>query len=432
MKKRILATMLAGVLTFGLAACGGNGASASNSAPPSEPAAAATDNSSAETAASDTAASGEKVELTVWESLQGPDEFIKQAGAKFTEQNPNITIKFVNVELGDASTQITLDGPAGVGPDLFAIAHDRLGSLVTDGHVAVVPDSSLSAINNCLDGCVKAVTYDGKVYGYPISTETYSLFYNKDLCPNPPKTWDDVITFAKDFNAKNPGKYGFVMDTGNAYYSIIFTSSNSNQLFGPSGTDMTNTYINSPASVQGMQEFIKLKEILPVAAADLATAQVDALFQSGQAAMHITGPWNFKPFKDAGINFGVTTLPALPGNSTPAMSFSGTRCMLISNYSKHKDAAAKFAEFLVSNDMQTLRYDITGALPSVSLTLSGEYGDYATGMLEQMKYSYPMPSIPQMAKFWDAMNNASANIWNGNGSNIQSELDAANQTILGE
>ena len=76
-----------------------------------------------------------KVVLTVWESTNGPDEFIKKAGEAYTKTHPNVTIKYVNVELGDAVTQIALDGPAGVGPDLFAAPHDRLGSLVSGGHV---------------------------------------------------------------------------------------------------------------------------------------------------------------------------------------------------------------------------------------------------------------------------------------------------------
>ena len=431
--KRILAGTVAFIMTVTMGACANKGSTAGNiPAPADTPAAAdtkAAENTPApaDTQAAEAPAGGEKITLTVWESTAGPDDFIKQAGAKFTEQNPDITVNYVNVELGDSSTQIALDGPAGVGPDLFAAPHDRLGSLVADGHIAAVDSGAVQG--KVLDGCLKAVTYEGKVWGYPVSTETYGLFYNKDLCPDPPKTWNDLIAFCKDFNANNAGKYGFVMDVGNAYYTILFTSSQNNMLFGPAGTDTENTLINSPASVAGMQEFHKLHEALPVASADLQTGQVDGLFQGGQAAMHITGPWNFKNFKDAGLNFGVTSLPALTGNSTPAMSFSGTRCMFVSNYSPNKEAAEKFAQFLISPEIQGLRYDITGALPSIDIAVGGEYGEYATGMLQQMKYAYPMPSIPEMGKYWDAMNSASANIWNGDGSNIQSELDAVDTAM---
>ena len=39
------------------------------------------------------------VTLTVWESTNGPDEFIKRAGEAFEATHPNIKIKFENVEI---------------------------------------------------------------------------------------------------------------------------------------------------------------------------------------------------------------------------------------------------------------------------------------------------------------------------------------------
>ena len=37
----------------------------------------------------------------------------------------------------------------------------------------------------------QALTYDGVMYGYPVSAETYALYYNKDLIPAEeiPTTW---------------------------------------------------------------------------------------------------------------------------------------------------------------------------------------------------------------------------------------------------
>jgi arabinogalactan oligomer/maltooligosaccharide transport system substrate-binding protein len=237
------------------------------------------------------------------------------------------------------------------------------------------------------------------------------------------------MAFAKDFNAKNSGKYGFVMDVGNGYYTILFTTSQDNRLFGPDGTDTTNTNINSAASAEGMKQFVQLRDVLDVPAADLATATVDGLFASGDAAMHISGPWNVKAFQDAGIDFGVATLPALTGNTEPAASFAGIRTMYVSSYSENPIVAASFAQFLTSPEMQQLRADITGALAASSSEITYE-NEVVGGFGEQMKYAFPMPSIPQMGKFWDAMNAASANIWNG--ADILQELDAANSTILAE
>lgn len=370
----------------------------------------------------------DKVVLTVWESTNGPDEFIRQAAIAYSVVNPKIEIKFVNVELGDAVGQIALDGPAGVGPDLFAAPHDRLGSLVTGGHV--LPTVNAQAVKDkVLASCTTALTYNGTMYGYPVSAETYALFYNKDLVNENavPKTWEDLATFSKKFNAENPGKYGFVMNVGDGYYSIIFTTAQNNRLFGPHGVNTASSNINSPASVAGMKFFQNLRSALDVPAADLDTSIVDAAFQAGSAAMHITGLWNVVPFEKAGINFGVTTLPALPGENVPAASFSGTRAMFVSAYSDYPEEAAAFAEFLLTEEMQKLRFGLTGTVPSVHCDVNSPY---LPGFMKQLEYAFPMPSIPEMGMYWEAMNNASKNIWNG--SDVQAELDACNAAILGK
>jgi arabinogalactan oligomer / maltooligosaccharide transport system substrate-binding protein len=374
------------------------------------------------------AASKKAVTLTVWESDKGPDEFIKQAGAAYTEKHPNVTVNYVHVELGDASGQIALDGPAGVGPDVFAAPHDKLGELVSGGHVlaTVNPDQIKK---EALAACVQALTYNGTMYGYPVSAETYALFYNKALIKENevPKTWDDVASFSKKFNAANPGKYGFIMDVGNGYYTIIFTTSENNRLFGATGTDTTKTNINSDASVKGMQFFQSLRSALDVPAADLSTSTADAAFAGGKAAMHITGLWNVKNFQDAGLDFGVTTLPSLPGETKPCSSFSGTRAMFVSAYSNFPEEAADFAAFLMTPEMQQLRFKITGAMPSIDTKVDSPY---IAGFTQQLNYAFPMPSIPQMGAFWDAMNNASKNIWDGQ--DVKTQLDAADKAILGK
>ena len=367
-----------------------------------------------------------KVSLKVWESDKGPDQFIQQAGAAFTAKNPNISIEYVHVELGDAAGQIALDGPAGVGPDVFAAPHDKLGELVSGGHV-LATDNAADVQKRVLASCSKALTYSGKMYGYPVSAETYALFYNKKLIKDSdvPTTWDALAAFAKKYNAANSGKYGFIMDVGNAYYTIIFTTSSGNRLFGPTGTDTTATNINSDQSVKGMKFFQSLRSSLNVPSSDLTTAVADAAFQAGNAVMYITGLWNVVPFTKAGVSFGVAPLPSLPGEKTPAASFSGTRAMFVSAYSKHPKEANAFAAFLTSPEMQQLRFKITGALPSISTKVDSPY---APGFLAQLNYAFPMPSIPQMGKYWDAMGNASKNIWDG--ADVKKELDACNAAIL--
>lgn len=111
------------------------------------------------------------VELTVWESTAGADEFVIKAGEKFTEMYPNIKIKYVNVELGDTKSQIALDGPGGVGPDLFATPNNTLGMLTDGGHILEAPNPEYIK-EKSIESCATAVTYKDTVWGYPISADT--------------------------------------------------------------------------------------------------------------------------------------------------------------------------------------------------------------------------------------------------------------------
>lgn len=370
---------------------------------------------------------GDDVTLVVWESEGGPDEFIRQAGAAFTALHPHITIDFQHVELGDTTTQIALDGPAGIGADVFAAPHDRLGELVVGNHI--MPATDEATVRTGLSATVDAVTFDGALWGYPVAAETYGLFFNRAMIADEdvPTTWEDLAALAQDFDSLDGTQdaRAFIMDVGNIYFTILFTSTDDNRLFGPDGTDADSPNMNTEASIAGMEFFQSLRQYIDIAAEDLDTAMADAQFAGGNVAMHITGPWNLANFNDAGIDFGVTVLPSLPGNDHPALSFSGTRTMFVSAYTEHPAEAQAFAAFLMTPEMQQLRNDITGALPAIDITVDDTQ---LQGFIDQLNFAYPMPSIPQMAAFWESANATSMNIWNG--ADVVSELDALQEAIL--
>ena len=371
--------------------------------------------------------SGDEITLIVWESEGGPDEFIRQAGAAFTALHPNITIEFQHTELGDTTERIAMDGPMGIGADVFAAPHDRLGELVVGGHI--LPAAYESVVQTGLSATVDAVTFEGTLWGYPVSAETYGLFFNRDMIAEEdvPTTWDEVAALSQNFESLdgNADARAFVMDVGNIYFTILFTSTDDNRLFGPDGTDASSPNMNTEASIAGMEFFQSLRQYIDIAAEDLNTEMADAQFAGSNVAMHITGPWNIANFNDAGLDFGVTVLPSLPGNDHPALSFSGTRTMFVSAYSDHPEEAQAFAAFLMSEEMQQLRNDITGALPSIDITVDDTQ---LQGFIDQLNFAYPMPSIPQMAAFWESANATSINIWNG--ADVVSELDALQEAIL--
>ena len=372
---------------------------------------------------------GKAANILVWESNGPEKEFIQWAIKEFRAmpENKKIKITYQPVESTDSRSKIELDGPAGVGADIFVAPHDHIGALVTGGHVLPIDDGD-AYIANFTTNAEKAAKYNGgdgmKYYGYPLGTETYVLLYNKSLIKENevPKTWEDAIAFAKKFNNPAENKYALVWPVVDGYYGYMFMESFGAPLFGPNGNDRKQHNLNSPAAVKGLTYFQSLKKsILPVEAADASGDFCNAEFTSGKAAMIISGPWSIKTFEKAGVNFGLATLPAFPGSTKPATSFSGVRLAFVSSYSQYPEAAKSFAKFLTSKKALEKRFEITSQIPprkdiDTNTPLSNP-------IKEQLKTSTPMPTIPQLGTYWSAMGSAYSGIWNGD--DVKKTLDAA-------
>lgn len=367
-----------------------------------------------------TSCSKKKVTLKVWES-NGPErEFMEWAAGEYTKTHKNIDIVYEPVGATDARTKIELDGPAGVGADVFVSPHDHIGALVAGGHVLPVTDKSF--INDFVDAGKIACTYQGQLYGYPLAVETYALFYNKDIINNPPKTWDEVVEYAKTYNDKSQNKYALLWGVGNAYFSYMFFSAYGVQLFGPNGDDVKQHNINSPETIKGLKYFQSLRKlILDVPAADVSDDFCNSSFIEGKAPMLITGPWKISDFNKAGLNYGITTVPGFEKGGKPATTFSGIRVAFVSAYTEHEAEAKDFAKFLMSKACLEKRFEITKQIPPRKDIKIDD--PLSNGILAQAAYAFPMPTISQMGTYWAAMGSAYAGIWDGD--NVEQDLNSA-------
>lgn len=371
--------------------------------------------------AATTFAAPKKVALKVWES-EGPEKaFITFAARQYKKVDPSVKITYEPVGSTDSRAKIELDGPAGVGADVFVAPHDHIGALVEGGHVLPVDDAD-EYLANFEDVAKIGASYGGAVYGYPLGAETYALFYNKSLVKEAPKTWDEVISFAKTYNNKAEGKYALVWPVGDGYYGYMFMASFDAPLFGPNGDDRKQHNLNSPNAIKGLTFFQSLrKQILDVPASDVSGDFCNAQFSEGKAAMIITGPWKITDFKKSGVDFGITTIPAFPGSDHPGKTFSGVRLAFVSSYSEYPEQAKAFAKFITSKEMLEKRYEMTDQIPprkDINAT-----GELSKGIKAQLAYASPMPTIPQLGTYWSSMNSAYSGIWDGD--DVRKDLNAA-------
>lgn len=364
----------------------------------------------------------EGASLVVWEGRGKDAEAIRKIAEKFTEKY-NIPVKVEEVEGPDQVGKLTQDGPAGLAADVLGFPHNLIGGAVTANLILPNDFYAEQTKEEFLENAVNAVSFNGAIYGYPKSVETYGLFYNKDLVKEVPKTFDEIIAYAKEHTDVKKKKYGFMWDIGNFYFTYAFLAGYGGYVF-KDGTDPSDIGLNNEGAVEGAKFYQSLKQILPLNTTDVNGDIMTSLFESGDLAMSIDGPWRVGGFKEKGVNFGVAPLPTLP-NGEHMKSFSGVRAWYVNAYTKYPNAAKLFARFATSKEMLEMAYDITGNIPARKDTQDlVANNEYSKAFLEQFNYSSPMPSIPQMDSVWEPGGAAIATIWN-EGTDPKKALDDA-------
>ena len=114
---------------------------------------------------------------------------IEELGASFSEEY-GVDLVVQQMGFGDIRDQLRIAGPAGEGPDIIIGAHDWLGELVTNGMLAPVELGEKAAEFN--PGAIATMTWyeDSQLYGVPYAIENVGFFYNTDLVPTAPATFD--------------------------------------------------------------------------------------------------------------------------------------------------------------------------------------------------------------------------------------------------
>ncbi|PZD94761.1 maltose ABC transporter substrate-binding protein [Paenibacillus sambharensis] len=369
----------------------------------------------------------EGAKLVVWESKEQVD-YMKKIGKAF-EEKYGVPVAVEELAGGEQGARLATDGPSKLAADILTLPHDQIGQAVKAG--LLLPNDAFEEETRAamVEAAIQASTYDGVLYGYPKSVETYAMFYNKDLLPEAPETWEEVAAFAKTYNAPGQNKYAIMWEFV-GYYTYPFIGSFDGYIFGKDNTDPSDMGLNGEGTVEGFEFLQSLRPILPMDAADVTYDVKTQLFQEGKLAMNIDGPWSVGAFKDD-VNFGVAVLPKAP-NGNPTTSFSGVKSYYVNSYTNYPVAARLFAHFASSKENQLKNYEQTGAIPAHK-----EAGEdpmikndpIISGFFEQFKHSVPMPALSEINAVWDPLRAAFMTIWDNPSADVKQTLDQTVATI---
>ncbi|GHX74391.1 Maltose/maltodextrin ABC transporter, substrate binding periplasmic protein MalE [Vibrio cholerae] len=352
-------------------------------------------------------------DLLIWTDTTTLD-YMKSAAESFNHDfGYKVKFSFRGLAPIDAASRMIQDGGSARVADIAEIEHDLLGKLVVAGGAMENLVSAEHIQSTFLPNANAAAQYAGNYYGFPVSYATLALFYNKDLLPKAPATFEEIMEFGKGFNNAKENKYALLWDIQNYYESRMFLTLYGAYEFGKGGTDAKDLGIDSSLAQQGMSAMKTLKAANNSNPVDMRNPQVRrGLFGEGKVAAIIDGPWAIQGYDNSGVNYGVVPIPTFEGKQP--RTFSTVRLAVVSSYSEYPKAAQLFANYLSSEKMLMKRYQMTKSIPPVQslmekIIVNADEATYA--IIAQGFHSDAMPSIPEMGYLWSPMASAITAMW---------------------
>ena len=334
--------------------------------------------------------------LVVWvDDKTGPT--VETVSQPFTEET-GIELDITVIDFQDMREQITTQAPAGEGPDLFIGDHDWLGEMVANG-IAAPLDLGATA-SNFAQVSLEAFSTDGNTYAMPYAVQAVALFYNADLVETPPTTVAELTAICDELGDAIDNCWGIQGGgaASDAFHNFPFVAAKGGYIFGfdpATGFDTSDVGLDSAEAIAGvaaMEQLVKDGYIDPIDEDD-----AKQLFLDGKQAFFMSGPWWVNTWDEAGINWGVATLPTLDGD--PMAPFVGVRGFWVSEFGENKAIAEEFLLSYIANDeaMLTLfEADPRGPawLPIVDQAVGFE------AFAESAANGLFMPNVPEMGNVW--------------------------------
>lgn len=308
--------------------------------------------------------------------------WVRDSGAGFMPQ----LVEAFNARGGDqASLQIIpgseviqkygVAAAGGSAPDALSVDLIYTPAFAASGQLADITDwaKSLPYFDKLSPGHVSVGTFDGRIYGLPLSAEASVLMWNKGLFreagldpEKAPTTWADIRAAAEAVTKLGNERYGFYF-SGQCGGCNIFTFmplvwASGGELFVDDGARVT---LNTPQMLSALNFYrgMVADGLVPAGAQTDSGANFFGAFANGNIAISASGAFAIGALNSQypDLDYGVTFLPGQDGNW--ASFAGGDNIVITAGISEAKVKAVQaFMDFAYSIEGQTI-LAANGSLP---------------------------------------------------------------------
>ncbi len=409
--KKVLAILLAGMMTAtAFAGCGG---SSDSSKSDSKSDSSSTESKSESKGGGDIDPSfpdaslfGDETDITL--KVWAPDKavsLVKEQVKAFQDHYSDVKFKSIEVVAqgeSDAATQIMNDAEKAA--DVFGFPSDQLDKLISAEVLSPVAKGFASTVEaNNAEKTVNAVKDGDKLWAFPETNDNgyYLVYDNTVVKEEDAKTFEGVLTACR-----NAGKQ-FIMDSGNGFYSCTFAFTGGALIDGFEDDGITQKFVDfdEDECVKTLQAFAKLMKDYKGTYSSQDPANISTGFKNGKVAAGVDGSWNSKADKDAlGDKLAAAKLPTINVNGTDKdlVSLFGYKYIGVNSHTKFQRSAQILAYYLTGLDCQKERATELGWGPTNTAAQEAASSD----PLLQAASAQSANAVPQVniaPTFWTAM-----------------------------
>ena len=396
--------------------------------------------------------SDEPVEITFWHGqTQGVAKLLQRMIDDFNSTHPDIV---VSKDSGGANSdqmlqKVTAGLQADNYPDIAYIYGSDLANLAKGDQLMNLSDAIDKGEidwDRFVDAGKAAVTVDDQPRAVPAFIDNLAVVYNKEIfddagVPYPKNdwTWDDFLATAKKLNDTDKGIAGFGWPgTGDEDTTWRIWP-----LVNQAGGEILNE-AGDGVGFEG-EPGIKALDVVQQAAEDgsvyidstSGAERMQQLFTSGKMAMNIAGPYSLPEYVDAGVDYGVVSMPSFGGEHT---TIAGPDTWAVfDNGSDRSEAAVEFLDWLSEPKQQLEWIDEAGSLPlTKDVSEAPGFSKWENSLVglkeyvENTELARTRPTIPQYPAISQAMGKAISEVLYGKASPedaLDEAVQASNQEL---
>lgn len=358
------------------------------------------------------------VSLTVWGAEEDQalmEQVIQSFEAEYAGQ-AEFDITFVAES--ESSCRDSLLNNVLEAPDVFTFADDQLMACVAAGVLKPVENADEIASRN-IEGSVNAASIGEELYAYPLTADNgYFMYYNKAYF-----TEEDVQSLDRMLAVAAENGKKVTMDFSSGWYLYSFFG-NTGMEIGLKEDGISNycTWNSNEGEIKGVDV---ASAMLSIAANPgfLSTDDTGMIagIQDGSVIAGVSGVWNATAISEAWEDdYGATKLPCYTCNEKQVQmaSYAGYKLVGVNDYSKNKDWAAKFADWMTNEENQTIRFEMREQGPSNSNAAASP----AVGESKAIQAVIAQSEFASLQRiggnYWDPIAEYGATIVAGNPSNL--------------